>query len=131
MGIPMAIGPAPFWTNPFLCNYEPKYIINLIRTNKLRGRRFHSTFRFIDDFFALNYGGEFGKGFLEIYPAKLELKMEHNGSHETFLDLDVSIDKCKFIHKMFDKRHAFNFQIVRTPSITSNIPPIIFFSFRM
>ena len=70
--------------------------INLIRTNKLKGKRLHSTFRLIHNFFALNNGGEICKGFLEIYPTKLELKMGHSDSHKTFLDLDVSIDKCKF-----------------------------------
>ena len=41
-------------------------MIDLIRVNKLRGRRFHSTFRFIDGLRALNDGGEFGKAFLQI-----------------------------------------------------------------
>ena len=50
----------------YLYSYESKYMIDLIRVNKLRGRRFHSTFRFIDGLRALNDGGEFGKAFLQI-----------------------------------------------------------------
>ena len=57
--------------------------------------------------------GEFGKAFIEIYPTNPELKVEHNCIHATFLDLVVSLDKDKFIFKMFDKRDTFNFQIVR------------------
>ena len=57
--------------------------------------------------------------------------MEHKGSNATFLDLDISIDKGKFIYKMFDKRDAFKFHIARMLSIRSNIPKIIFYSSRM
>ena len=91
--------PSPFWANLYLYNYEYKYIIALLRTNKLGGRRFHNTFRFIDDLCALNDGCEFGKAFLEKYPTELELNVEHNGSHTTFLDLDIYIDREKFIFK--------------------------------
>ena len=71
----MGIDFARFWTNFHLYNYKS------IRTNR------HSTFGIIDDLCALNDGGEFGKAFVEIYPTELELKEEHNCSHETFLDL--------------------------------------------
>ena len=72
-----------------------------------------------------------GKDFVEIYPTDLELKVEHNGSHATFIDEDISINKGKLIYKMLDKKETFNFHIVRMPSITSNIPSIIFYSFTM
>ena len=92
--IPIGTDPVQFRAILYLCNYDSKYITNLAqRTNKLRGRRFHSTFWYIDDLCALNDGGEFGKDFLETYPTELELKVEHNGSHKTFLDLDMSISK--------------------------------------
>ena len=71
---------------------------------------------------------EFGEAFLEIYSAKLELKLEHYGSYATFIDLDISLDKAKLIHTIFDKRDAFNFHIVRMPSVITNIPSIIFYS---
>ena len=57
--------------------------------------------------------------------------MEHNGSHATFIDVDIYINKGKLIYKMLDKKETFNFHIVRMPSITSNIPSIIFYSFTM
>ena len=72
-----------------------------METNKLRGWQFHSIFWFIENICALNDGGEFCKAFLEICPIKLELKVKPNGSHATFLDLDISIDKGKFTYKMF------------------------------
>ena len=78
---------APFWANLYLYNYEFKHIRNLIRINKFSGRQFHSASRFIDDLYALNNGGKFGKAFLEIYPKELELNLKHNGIHA-----DISID---------------------------------------
>ena len=55
-----------------------------------------------------NEGGQFGKDFLEIYPADLEGNVEYNGSHTTFIDVDI---------------------FVRMLSITSNITSIIFYRF--
>ena len=124
--MPMGINPAPIWAYRYLNNDESKYITDLIGTDKLRGRQFHFYFRFIDLLCALNDSGKFDKPFLEIYPTELELKVEHNSSHATLLDLGISIDKGKFIYKMFGKRDTFNFQIFRIPSIT--IPSIIFYS---
>ena len=73
----MGIDPAPFWAYLYLYNCESKYVANLIRTNKLRGTGFHSTFWFIEDLCALGYGGEFSETFVEINPIKLELKVEY------------------------------------------------------
>ena len=41
------------------------------------------------------------------------------------------IDKGKLIYKMLDKKKTFNFEIVRAPSVTSNILFIIFYGFTM
>ena len=66
VGSPLEIDSATFWSNFYLYNYESKYITNLMATNKLRGRWFHSAFRFTDEVCALNVGVEFGKAFFEI-----------------------------------------------------------------
>ena len=101
IGIPTGIDPTPFRANLYLYNYKCKYSANLIRTNKLSGRQFHSTFGFIDDLCT------------------------------NFLDLNISVNKGKLIYKMSDKRDTFNFQIHRTPSVTSNVPFISFYSSTM
>ena len=64
------------------------------------------------------------------FPTELELKMEHNGSCATFLDLDISIDKGKFTCKMFHKRDTLTFMF-STFMPSSNIPFIIFYSSTM
>ena len=92
IGIPMGIDPAPFWANLFLYTYEEAYMSDLIKEDKIKARHFHSTNRFIDDLCALNDGGEFGRVYKEIYPEELELKVEHSGSHASFLNLDININ---------------------------------------
>ena len=83
--------------------------------------------RFIDDLCAINDGNEFGNSFKCIYPKELETKLEHSGTHATFLDLDIKIENGIFVYKLFDKRDKFPFFIVRMPHLQSNIPATIFY----
>ena len=84
----------------------------LIEEDKVKARHFHSTKRFIDDLCAINDGNLFQSVHGEIYPEELELKIEHSGSHASFLNLDISIKDGIFIYKLFDKHDAFPFSIV-------------------
>ena len=97
------------------------------RSDKGRAVKFRNASRFIDDECNLNDGGEFGRSFRQIYPPELHLKCEHEGSHATFLDLDISIVNGKFVYKLFDKRNAFPFFIVRMPDYSGNIPAHVFY----
>lgn len=128
IGIPMGIDPAPFWANLFLYTYEHDYIKQLIKGDRVKAKHFHSTFRFIDDLCAINDGGEFGRVFKDIYPDELELKVEHEGNSASFLNLDIRIEGNQFVYKLYDKRDAFPFSIVRMPYLSSNIPKKIFYS---
>ena len=128
IGIPMGIDPAPFWANLFLYQFEQRYISDLILTDKVKARHFHSTKRFIDDLCAINDGNLFGRVYQDIYPEELELKLEHSGTHASFLNLDITINEGIFVYKLFDKRDTFPFSIVRMPHIDSNIPESIFYS---
>ena len=127
IGIPMGIDPAPFWANLYLSSYECDFVKDLIKTDIVRATKFHGIFRFIDDLCALNDGEEFQKSYMEIYPPELELKLEHIGTHATFLDLDLTLDKGKIISKLYDKRDDFSFFIVRMPNLHSNIPSSVFY----
>ena len=128
IGIPMGIDPAPFWANLFLYFFESKYVQNLISLGSTRAYNFHSIDRFIDDLCAINDRDEILNNYKEIYPSDLELKVEHQGDHATFLDLDITIKDGTFVYKLFDKRDAFSFFIVRMPHLSSNIPSNIFYS---
>ena len=127
IGIPMGIDPAPFWANLFLYFFESKFVQSLISLGSTRAFHFHSVGRFIDDLCAINDREEFLVSYRDIYPPELELKVEHQGTHATFLDLDITIKDNIFVYKLFDKRDAFPFSIVRMPHLSSNIPSNIFY----
>ena len=98
-----------------------------MRTDKARAMKFRNATRFIDDECNLNDGGEFGRSFNHIYPSDLELKCEHQGTHATFLDLDITVSNGIFVYKLFDKRDNFPFFIVRMPDLSGNIPSHVFY----
>ena len=127
IGIHMGIDPAPFWANLYLYYYESKFITTLMSEDKIRARKFVNANRFIDDECNLNDSGEFSKSFSDIYPEELQLKCEHQGTHATFLDLDISVVENNFVYKLFDKRDDFPFTIVRMPDLSGNIPSYIFY----
>ena len=127
IGIPMGIDPAPFWANLFLYTYESDFINKLIKRDQSKALHYHGSFRFIDDKCCINGSGEFGRSFHDIYPPSLELKIEHNGNHATFLDLEINIVDGVFVYKLYDKRDDFPFFIIRMPHLCSDIPSYIFY----
>ena len=130
IGIPMGSDPAPFMANLFLYHYENEFISELRKSDIRRARRFGNVFRFIDDLNAINDGGEFERCYKDIYPPELELKKENVGyDNASFLDLDITINENRtFSLKLYDKRDAFPFSIVRLPYLSSNIPSRIFYA---
>ena len=129
IGIPMGYDPAPCMANLFLYIYESKYLKELKKHNLITARKFGNVFRFIDDLKAINDGGEFEKCFKDIYPEEVELKRENTGSQKaSFLDLEISIVNKQFKLKLYDKRDAFPFSIVRMPYLSNNMPSRIFYA---
>ena len=59
IGIPMGIDPAPFWANLFLSYFESNHMDELIRTDIAQAKRYHGTYRFIDDLCTLNNNHQF------------------------------------------------------------------------
>ena len=123
----MGIDPAPFWANLYVYHYENQFVTNLISDDKIRARRFLNACRFIDDECNLNDSGEFSRSYTNIYPEELQLKCEHQGTHATFLDLEISVIDNIFVYKLFDKRDGFPFNIVRMPDLSGNIPSHVFY----
>ena len=129
IGIPMGTDPAPFMANLFLYHYEQQHVLQLKKEDVRRARRLTHIFRFIDDLCVINDHGLFEQIYLSIYPEEMELKKENEGLlSATFLDLDINIVDHKFDLKLFDKRDAFPFQIVRMPYLSNNMPSNIFYS---
>ena len=63
-----------------------------------------------------------------IYPKELELKVEYQDDHATFLNLDITINDGIFIYNLFDKKKSFPFSVERDYHVASNIPQSFFFS---
>ena len=121
IGIPMGTDCAPLLAELFLFTYEHDFMLRL-RREPHKACQFSSTARYIDDLIALN-NPDFAEHIRDIYPPELELKRT-NGSSDAapYLDLDIAVVEGKFIMKVYDKRDAFNFDIVNFPHLSSNIP---------
>ena len=103
---------ASFWANLFLYFLESKYIKQLILNGCFQALMTS------DD-------NEFLTSFKNIYPKELDLKVERQGNHVSFLDLDIKVEDSIFVYKPFDKRDKFSLFIVRIPHLSSNIPSTI------
>ena len=123
----MGIDAAPFGTNLVLYFYKNKFMAELISNNKVKTQHFHSTNRFIDNLRAINDGIAFGSTQTEIYPKELKIQVEHQRTHSSFLNLDITMMDRKFVYKLYSKRYSFKFLIVRMPYIDTNIPNNIFY----
>jgi hypothetical protein len=138
IGIPMGSDPAPFFANLYLHSYESNWIkankSNSVNQNGrleyFKVRLFGNTFRYIDDLIAINNNNEFEENWKDIYPPALVLKKENPDGNRsaTFLDMEISISNNKFEYKLYDKRNAFPFKIVRFPYRSSNMPIKMFYS---
>ena len=81
------------------------------------------TFRYQDDCIAINDNGCFRRHFLNIYPIEMVLDCTNISKAVcTFLDLRISIFRGKFLYRSFDKRRDFDFNIVKYPNLSGNIP---------
>ena len=88
----------------------------LKKSDLSRARNLRHVFRFIDDLIAINDNDEFLKSYKEIYPQQMELKVENQGTIKaSHLDLDLEIKDRVFISRLYDKREAFKFDVVRMP----------------
>ena len=88
-----------------------KIDINGLKKSDLsRARNFRHVFRFIDDLIAINDNDQFSKFYQEIMKLKVENQGTIKASH---LDLDLVKKDCVFISRLYDKKEAFKFDIVR------------------
>ena len=90
--IPMRIDTDPFWGKKFRYFFELKHVKSLISLGLSRAYKYHEKIRFVDVLCAINDSNEFFKPFDNIYPKELALKVQHRGTHVSFLELDITID---------------------------------------
>ena len=59
----------------------------------------------------------------DIYPKDIPLEQSSIiGTHDSFLDLDISVLDNKFVFKIFHKVDLFNFEMISFPYLESNVP---------
>ena len=119
-GIPMGSNYSPNAANLFLHFYEEKFL----KINPLHGRiRYKYSYRYIDDLLSFN-NRDILFDVNSIYPRELEISNTNCNPHKkcSFLDISIEIIDGKFVHKIYDKRRDFNFEILGLPSFKSNVP---------
>ena len=87
-------------------------------------RKTNNSFRYVDDIDSFQSGNLIGEKATEIYGTKLTLNKENEGTLQAHvLDLSLSIKADNTIDcNLFDKRRAFDFEIVQFPDLTGCIP---------
>ena len=98
IGIPMA---APQMANLYLYYYESCFMEKLTKEDYSIAKKFNHTSRYIDDLITLNNDRNLMSSMNRIYPKELVLNLQV---------------------KTYDKRDAFNFEIVSYPDLSGNIP---------
>ena len=85
---------------------------NLMHDNLCMAKQFSDTVRYIDDLLTLN-NSNFEEEIPNIYPPELTLKRTSESDTElSYLDISISICSSKYVTELYDKRDAFNFNIV-------------------
>ena len=112
----------PQLANLFLFHYKYLYMKNLMRENLCMAKKFGNTVRYIDDLLTLN-NSNFEEEIPNIYPPELTLKRtSESDTNLSYLDISISIRNSKYATEVYDKRDAFNFDILNFPCMSSNIP---------
>ena len=84
---------------------------------------------FIDGLIVINDGKEFENHYNEIQPSELIFKKENTSHRETtFLDLHLCVNQGQIQTSLYDKKNSYNFNVVRFPNKSINIPSKIFFA---
>ena len=108
----MAIEPAPYRTSLSL------YVQKLISKGSPRAYKFRETPRLID---TVNDDGEFSSSYKYVYSKQLEVKIERQVKHATFLGFKITFEDHISGYKLFGKRDTFPLFIVCMPYLSSNI----------
>ena len=95
IGVPIGVGPGPYFANLTLWYFEFKFINSLYKSDYRSALKLRNTFRLIDDITSINSDGHFQSICKQIYPSSLVLNKENSiDSEANVLDLDICIVEC-------------------------------------
>ena len=123
VGIPMGTKCAPLVADLFLFCYERDFMTSLSDVKQAEIiEAFKSASRYLDDL--LNIDNPYFEGMVNrIYPPELQLNKTNTSDTEApFLDLHLSILNGFVSSKIYDKRDAFDFDIVNFPFLDGDDP---------
>ena len=124
VGIPMRRNCAPLLADLFLYSYENEFLDKLIKEGKRKHAiKFNLSYCYIDDLISFN-NKRFKEFISDIYPKELTISETTESTSITcYLNLLFIQDKSNNIMtKLYNKRDAFGFHIVKFPFMSSNIP---------
>ena len=123
VGIPMGTNCAPLLADLFLFCYEKKDFMTSLSDVKQAEiiEAFKSTSRYLDGLLYID--NPYFEGMVNrIYPPELQLNKANTSDTEaSFLDLHLSISNRFVSSKIYDKRDAFDFDIVNFPFFDGDV----------
>ena len=91
------------------------------KSNKKLAKAFNLTSRYIDDLISIN-NPRFKQFLKDIYPEELVVsETSELGNVVSYLDLLTDISNGDLVCSIFDKKDAFDFNIVNFPDLSGNI----------
>ena len=93
------------------------------KSNKKLAKAFNLTSRYTDDLISINNSTRFNHFLKDICPEELVVsETSESRNVVSYLDLLIDISNGDLVCSIFDKRDAFDFDIVNFPDLSGNIP---------
>ena len=122
IGIPMGKNCAPLLADLFLYSYEVKCLRSMKNSTKKLAKAFNLTARYTDDLISIN-NPKFQQFLKDIYPEELVVsEASESRNVVSYLDSVIDISNGDLVCSIFDKKDAFDFDIVNFPDLSGNIP---------
>ena len=114
---------APLLANLFLYSCKVEFLRSMKKSNKKVAKAFNLTSRYTDDLISIN-NPRFKQFLKDIYQEELVVsETSESRIVVSYLDLLIDISNGDFVWSIFDKRDAFDFDIVNfPPALSGNIP---------
>ena len=122
IGIPIGLDSGQDIANLLLYYYESEYLRNLAINDLNEAKKFCYSFRYIDDLLSAAFRN-FSNHLAQIYPRALVLNKSNNDDTQVdYLDIRIKSQNNSLGFSLYDKRDAFNFEVVNFPYLDSCIP---------